>query len=230
MGERRVISKFIPPDFDPSRLKRQSRPQNKQSNIRFMFPFTIKCSNCGEIIMRGTKGNARKELCVNEDYLGISVYRLYMRCKSCYSEIILKTDPKNMDYSIEKGGIRETYFEPWAKCDSEDKDEKIIETEKESAEKKIHVDIIQTDELEQLRKERLHLRRPKLSDLKKIYQNNESINHNLTLSDRNRVRNFDEFPKNHKISDVNQTNKQDSIKLQQIKTTNFFTKLEDEIQ
>jgi hypothetical protein len=62
-------------------------------------------------MFQGTKCNCRKELCYNEFYLGINVYRVYLHCKSCYAEITIKTDPKNCDYIVEKGATR--HFEPW---------------------------------------------------------------------------------------------------------------------
>ena len=34
-----------------------------------------------------------------------------MKCYHCYSEITLKTDPKNHDYTLEQGAIR--LYESW---------------------------------------------------------------------------------------------------------------------
>ena len=53
----------------------------------------------------------RKETCLDEDYLGIRIYRFYLKCTQCYAEITFKTDPKNSDYVVEHGGIRN--YEPW---------------------------------------------------------------------------------------------------------------------
>lgn len=112
MGERKPSCHYIPHDFDPSKSIRRCKPQNGQHQVRFMLPFAIQCSNCGEYMFSGTKANCRKELCYTEFYLGeINVYRLYMHCKSCYAEITIKTDPKNLDYIVEKGATR--HFEPW---------------------------------------------------------------------------------------------------------------------
>lgn len=72
---------------------------------------SIQCSSCGDYMFQGTKCNCRKELCYDEFYLGINVYRIYLHCKSCYAEITIKTDPKNCDYIVEKGATR--HFEPW---------------------------------------------------------------------------------------------------------------------
>lgn len=76
-----------------------------------MLPFSIKCDTCGNYFKAGTKINMRKETCLNEDYLGISVFRLYMKCIICYSEMSMKTDPKNHDYTMEHGATR--MYEAW---------------------------------------------------------------------------------------------------------------------
>lgn len=75
-----------------------------------MLPFSLKCYTCGNYLYIGTKFNMRKETC-DEDYLGIPIYRFYMKCTYCYSEITIKTDPKNSDYVCEHGGSRN--YEAW---------------------------------------------------------------------------------------------------------------------
>ena len=111
MGERKPSNTYISPEFDPNRPSRRCKPQNGQHQVRFMLPMSIKCINCGEYMFLGTKCNTRKELCYDETYLGLNVYRIYLHCKMCYSEITIKTDPKNCDYIVEKGAER--HFEPW---------------------------------------------------------------------------------------------------------------------
>jgi Saf4/Yju2 protein len=51
----------------------------------------------------GTKFNMRKETVLNEKYLGVYIYRFYFKCTRCYSEITMKTDPKNAGYICEFG-------------------------------------------------------------------------------------------------------------------------------
>ena len=75
-----------------------------------MAPFSMKCTACGEYIYKGRKFNARKET-TDEKYLKIQIYRFYIRCTRCSGEITFKTDPKNMDYTCERGAKRN--FEPW---------------------------------------------------------------------------------------------------------------------
>lgn len=114
MGERVVSNHYIPPDFDPKKAPKKCKPQNGQHQLRFMLPMSIRCTCCGDYMFSGTKSNARKELVYNEFYLDeVNVYRIYIHCKSCYSEITIKTDPKNMDYIVEKGATR--HFDPFTK-------------------------------------------------------------------------------------------------------------------
>ena len=106
MGERKVLNKYYPPDFDPKKLPKLDLGKNFQCVIRTMAPFTMRCLTCGNYVYRGKKFNARKETVEGEEYLGIRIHRFYIRCPVCLSEIIFKTDPKNTDYAIETGAYR----------------------------------------------------------------------------------------------------------------------------
>ncbi|CAD0084764.1 unnamed protein product [Aureobasidium vineae] len=110
MSERKVISKYYPPDFDPNKITRWRKTQVKLPTITLMSPFSMRCNSCGEFIYKGRKFNARKEPAV-EQYLNIPIDRFYIRCTACSSEITFKTDPKNTDYKCENGATRN--FEPW---------------------------------------------------------------------------------------------------------------------
>ncbi|KAI9102716.1 CWC16 protein [Phlyctochytrium arcticum] len=111
MSERKVLNKYFPPDFDPSKIPRRRLPKDQQHKVRLMTPFSMRCNQCGEYVYKGKKFNARKERVEGEDYLGIQIFRFYIKCPRCSGEITFKTDPKEADYVAEHGAQRN--FEPW---------------------------------------------------------------------------------------------------------------------
>lgn len=137
MSERKVLTKYYPPDFDPSKITRTRGPKQsgpKLQTVRLMAPFSMKCMHCGEFIYKGRKFNARKETS-DEKYYNIAIFRFYIRCTRCSGEITFKTDPKNMDYECERGAKRN--FEPWreAKLAEETEEERLDRLEREEAER-----------------------------------------------------------------------------------------------
>ncbi|CAG7683790.1 unnamed protein product [Allacma fusca] len=106
MSERKVLNKYYPPDFDPSKIPRVRQSKNRQFTVRLMAPCNMRCNTCGEYIYKGKKFNARKEDVENETYLGIRIYRFYIKCTRCLAEISFKTDPQSTDYIIENGATR----------------------------------------------------------------------------------------------------------------------------
>lgn len=106
MSERKVLNKYYPPDFDPSRIPKSKEPRNKTFCIRLMAPCNMRCTTCGEYIYKGRKFNARKEDVDDMNYLGLRIYRFYIKCTACVSEICFRTDPENTDYVLESGATR----------------------------------------------------------------------------------------------------------------------------
>ncbi|KAI0885190.1 DUF572-domain-containing protein [Annulohypoxylon maeteangense] len=142
MSERKVLSKYYPPDFDPSQIKRVKGPKTagpKVQTVRLAAPFSMKCTTCGEYIYKGRKFNARKETPVDEKYLGIQIFRFYIRCTRCSGQITFKTDPKNQDYACESGAKRST--EPWRVGRDETDEERLDRLEKEEEERNAMVEL-----------------------------------------------------------------------------------------
>ncbi|KAK4694871.1 hypothetical protein P7C71_g2773, partial [Lecanoromycetidae sp. Uapishka_2] len=90
MSERKVLTKYYPPDFDPSKITRTRGPK--------------------------AVGPKTQTETTEEKYLNIPIYRFYIRCTRCSAEITFKTDPKAMDYTCEKGAKRN--FEVWRDPDA----------------------------------------------------------------------------------------------------------------
>ncbi|XP_031703907.1 splicing factor YJU2 isoform X1 [Anarrhichthys ocellatus] len=98
--------KYYPPDFDPAKIPKLKLPKDRQYVVRLMAPFNMRCKTCGEYIYKGKKFNARKETVMNELYMGLPIFRFYIKCTRCLAEITFKTDPENTDYAMEHGATR----------------------------------------------------------------------------------------------------------------------------
>ena len=117
MSERKVLNKYYPPDFDPSKIPRSKEARNKTFTIRLMAPCNMRCTTCGEYIYKGRKFNAKKEDVDDMNHLGLRIYRFYIKCTACLSEICFRTDPANTDYVLEAGATRN--FEALAKAEKQ---------------------------------------------------------------------------------------------------------------
>jgi hypothetical protein len=108
MSERKLMSKYVPKDFDPSELPKlgyvRSKLSNKGEKSRIMLPFSLQCLGCGELLNVGKKFNATKET-TKKKYLTISIFRFYFRC-TCGQQITFLTDPASRDYTVESGAQR----------------------------------------------------------------------------------------------------------------------------
>ena len=114
-----MLNKYYPPDFDPAKLPKLEIPKDRQYVVRLMAPFTMRCLTCGNYIYKGKKFNSRKETAIGEKYLGIQIYRFYIRCPQCLSEISFKTDPENTDYVVDNGAYRTFQAERIAEMEEE---------------------------------------------------------------------------------------------------------------
>ncbi|KAJ5398188.1 Splicing factor YJU2 [Penicillium cosmopolitanum] len=151
MSERKVLTKYYPPDFDPSAIGRTPKHLRKQGpkviTVRLMAPFPMKCTNCGEYIYRGRKFNARKQT-LEEKYLNIPIYRFFIRCTRCSGEITFRTDPKNMDYECEKETLDRLEREENAEHEQQERD-KMAELEEKMHDSKREMAI--ADALDEIR-------------------------------------------------------------------------------
>ncbi|XJO76741.1 hypothetical protein BDV3_007229 [Batrachochytrium dendrobatidis] len=165
-SERKVLNKYFPPDFDPSKIPRRKVVKEEQQKVRLMAPFSMQCSSCGDYIYKGKKFNARKERSMGEKYLNIQIYRFYIRCPKCAAEITFKTDPRNSDYVAEHGAVRN--FEPWRDQSSvqdaleseranEEENNPMRALENRTMDSKREMDIL--DALDEIRTKNAHLER-----------------------------------------------------------------------
>jgi hypothetical protein len=84
MGERKVLNKYYPPDFDPTLIPRNRKPKDRKYTVNLMMPMTIQCSACGQFMYMGKKVNGMKEMVNGESYLGIAIHR----CVECKDRLL----------------------------------------------------------------------------------------------------------------------------------------------
>merc|ERR1712118_350388 len=85
MGERKILNKYFPPDFDPTNLPKGKRTLDNYMKVRMMMAMTVQCEVCREFISKGTKFNMRKEDVLGEKFLGLQIFRFYFKCPRCNS-------------------------------------------------------------------------------------------------------------------------------------------------
>lgn len=146
MGERKVINKYIPSDFDPKLVPRSKKPKDDLVSVRMMLPFTIQCSTCSSFMYRGRKFNSKKEAVKGSEgkYLGIQRWRFYIKCSACSRPLTFVTDPKNADYQMEQGGTRTYEVHKDQKKTEEEAVEQDATTEKEDPMKALENRVLQS--------------------------------------------------------------------------------------
>ncbi|VUC34952.1 unnamed protein product [Clonostachys rosea] len=137
MSERKVLQKYYPPTFDPRELTRRRGPKqegNRVQTIRLAAPFSLKCLTCGDYVGKGRKFNARKETPLDEKYLNIQIFYFHIKCPRCSAAIMFRTDPKNNDYAMVSGALRNV--EPWRNQEEaeETMEQRLDRLEREEAE------------------------------------------------------------------------------------------------
>mmetsp|Transcript_9715 Transcript_9715/g.17735 ORF Transcript_9715/g.17735 Transcript_9715/m.17735 type:complete len:149 (+) Transcript_9715:536-982(+) len=103
MTERKILNKYYPHDFDPSKVYKRKKSGGKVIKVRTMIPFTVMCNNCGSFLYKGSKFNTIKKIINTQDYLTVPIYRFYMNCSVCNSIFYFRTDPKTGEYLLENG-------------------------------------------------------------------------------------------------------------------------------
>ncbi|KAL4232634.1 hypothetical protein ACF0H5_007323 [Mactra antiquata] len=157
MSERKVLNKYYPAEYDPSKIPKGKRNRNATFNIRIMAPFNMRCNMCKEYIYKGKKFNSRKEDVMDETYLGLRIFRFYIKCPRCVSEIAFKTDLENTDYTLEAGAKRlfeaEKIAQQMAEEERKAKEEDELNPMKllENRTKASRAEMDQIDSLEELR-------------------------------------------------------------------------------
>jgi len=157
MADRKVLNKYYPPDFDPTKLPRLRLNAVKTFTVRIMAPFNMRCDTCGEYIYKGKKFNSKKEDVLDMDYLGLKIFRFFIKCTRCLAEISFRTDPENTDYVCEQGASRNFQAHDFAekeereaaKQEEEDEANPMKALEKRTMESKNEMDVI--DALEELK-------------------------------------------------------------------------------
>lgn len=138
-----------------------------------MAPFNMKCEACGEYIYKGRKFNAQKEDVEGDTYLGIRIYRFYIKCTRCLQEISFKTDPKSTDYVIEAGATRNfmalKLAEEQAKREADDEKEEESTNPMKSLEKRTEQSKQELELLESL------------EELKDLNRRQQTINYDAML-------------------------------------------------
>lgn len=129
MSERKVLNKYYPPDYDPTKIPRIKR-KNKQNDVRIMAPFNMRCNTCGDYIANATKFNAKKETIEDEKYDKLLIFRFFIKCPRCMGTIVFRTNPKERGYEVERGATENFMALKMAEKQAQEEAEAEVEEEK----------------------------------------------------------------------------------------------------
>ncbi|GMH66378.1 hypothetical protein TL16_g04419, partial [Triparma laevis f. inornata] len=166
MGERKILNKYIPADFDPTLIPKLSSTKEFKATQK-RNEGKVQCNNCGTFMYRGKKFNSLKEDVGGSQgkYLGIQRYRFYIKCVVCSRGITFKTDPENGDYEMESGASRN--YEVWK---DKEKHEETAEEDKEE----------NTGAIEQLEK-RVEESRKEMEEIDRLEEIKELNSRHVTM-------------------------------------------------
>jgi hypothetical protein len=140
----------------------------------------MRCTTCGEYIYKGRKFNSRKEDVDDMNHLGLRIFRFYIKCTACLSEISFRTDPANTDYVLEAGATRN--FEALSKA------EKIAEQEQKAYQEELKNNPMKLlEERTEASKNEMD-RMEALEELQELNKRESKINYEEMLSNYDRLR------------------------------------------
>eukprot|EP00752_Nemacystus_decipiens_P014669 g13065.t1 len=104
----RADNMYYPPEWRPeyggiSKFQGSNghNQYEKYGKIRFELPVHGWCLGCGRHLGRGTRFNATKDQAGT--YYSTKIWQFSMKCPSCSTVMVIKTDPKNTDYEYVEG-------------------------------------------------------------------------------------------------------------------------------
>eukprot|EP00903_Cladosiphon_okamuranus_P014822 g13727.t1 len=104
----RADNMYYPPEWRPEyggiskfQGSKGHNQYEKYGKIRFELPVHGWCLGCGRHLGRGTRFNASKEQAGT--YYSTKIWQFSMKCPSCSTVMVIKTDPKNTDYEYVEG-------------------------------------------------------------------------------------------------------------------------------
>ncbi|CAN0339420.1 unnamed protein product [Discosporangium mesarthrocarpum] len=113
----RADNMYYPPEWAPEMGSISKFQGSKGANqyeqygvIRFELPVHGWCTGCERHLGKGTRFNAKKEQAGK--YFTTKIWEFSMKCPSCSTVMVIRTDPKNTDYEYVEGiRKKETAFD-----------------------------------------------------------------------------------------------------------------------